>query len=149
MRSQRQRKLTCSGSTLYYEDQQHEAARAAETFRQTRIPKFAEVRHAKCRSHSLQYFNSAIQSNVNRCGVYRAYGERTSIADLCLYQVLSGLHFAFPQRMKALDVPKTYHALATHYDELSRDLYDYLNSPRRRPFSDGLFRHYPELDAPQ
>jgi glutathione S-transferase len=47
-------------------------------------------------------------------------------------------------------------ALAGQYPKVMRlyervaalpELQDYLSSPRRLPYGDGIFRHYPELDA--
>lgn len=76
----------------------------------------------------------------------RVLGTTTSIADLVLFQVLEGLHFAFPRTMQhaASSTPE----LGRFRSEIATELGAYLQSTRRRAFNDGLFRHYPELDAP-
>ncbi|WFD02526.1 glutathione transferase [Malassezia obtusa] len=108
------------GVMLYYEEQKDEALRAAQAFRSERIPKFAKT-----------------------C---RLLGTKTSIADLVLFQVLEGLHFAFPHAMEKL--ASSTPQLGQFRRELSDELRAYLESPERRAFNDGLFRHYPELDPP-
>ncbi len=74
-------------------------------------------------------------------------GDRWSYADLSLFQLVEGLRFAFPRRMAGVirDCPKllALHAAVAGLPELA----DYLGSERRLPFGDGIFRHYPELDA--
>jgi len=115
---------------LFYEDQKPEAARRAEDFRANRIPKF------------LQYFERVLLHS----GDWIA-GDRWSYADLSLFQLIEGLRFAFPKRTASVirDCPKLlglHEAVAT-----LPELQDYLASDRRLPFSDGIFRHYPELDA--
>lgn len=119
------------GSGLYYEDQRAEAARRAEDFRRERLPKF------------LGYFDDVLA----RQGRWLAGGERWSYADLSLFQVVEGLRFAFPQRMATLEPEHpqltALHAAVAGLPELA----DYFASERRLPFGDGLFRHYPELDA--
>jgi len=57
------------------------------------------------------------------------------------------LSFAFPKRMKAVggDVPRVI-KLRDAVAALP-ELQAYLSSDRRIAFSDGIFRHYPELDA--
>ena len=119
------------GAGLYYEDQKPEAARAAQQFREERIPKY------------LGYFETIL----GKRGRYLAGGERWTYADLSLFHLVEGLTFAFPRRMKAVagDYPKVM-ALHRRVSGLP-ELKDYLNSDRRLPFGDGIFRHYPELDA--
>lgn len=111
------------GSSLYYEDQLGEAKRRAQLFRQERLPKF------------LRYFESALSQ------------RRISYVDLSLFQMLEGLHYAFPNTMKKLR-PK-YRGLLSLHDRVARRprLRAYLESPRRIPFNQqGIFRSYPELD---
>jgi glutathione S-transferase len=67
--------------------------------------------------------------------------------DLSMFQVVSGLHYAFPRTMARMmpDHPKLA-ALHRQVPALPR-IAAYLASPRRMPFNqNGLFRHYPELD---
>lgn len=117
---------------LYYRQQKDEAARAARAFRTERMPKF------------LDYFEDVLA----RSGTGWLTGDRWSYADLSLFQLLEGLHYAFPRRMKTLE-PDHVHvtALAGAVRDLP-ELADYLASDRRMPFNeDGIFRHYPEIDA--
>lgn len=125
------------GVGLYYEEQKPESERRAADFRANRIPKFAA------------YFDAALQSNSERNGVFRLYGKKPTVADTTLFQVISGLYFAFPQRMNALKESKSYPALEKFYDEMQAELAEYLKSERRKPYGNGLYRHYPELDAPK
>lgn len=115
---------------LYYDDQKAEAARAAESFRQERMPKF------------LRYFEAVLDGND------WLTGPRWSYADLSLFQLVEGLRYAFPKRMAAIepDYPRVT-KLAAAVAALP-ELRDYLASERRIAFNeDGIFRHYPELDA--
>jgi glutathione S-transferase len=118
-------------SGLYYRDQKPEAARAAKAFREERMPKY------------LSYFERVLE----RGGPWLLGGAWT-YPDLSLFQLLEGLAYAFPKRMATLaaDIP-----LITAVRERVRklpELADYLHGERRLPFNeDGLFRHYPELDA--
>ncbi|KPV41895.1 glutathione S-transferase [Thiohalorhabdus denitrificans] len=121
------------GAQLYYEDQKPEAARRAEGFREHRLPKF------------LGYFERVLDDHVD--GGWLAGGSMT-YADLSLFQVVEGLRYAFPDAMGRAEysAPRV-----TLLHERVRDLpriTAYLNSERRIPFNeDGIFRHYPELDA--
>ena len=114
----------------FYEDQKPEAARKAEDFRANRIPKY------------LTWFERILAHRGDWVG-----GERWSYADLSLFHLVEGLRFAFPKRMAgvARDTPKV---MALH-EAVARlpTLRSYLASERRQPFGQGIFRHYPELDA--
>lgn len=119
------------GVALYYEDQKAEAARRAEEFRDKRMPKF------------LSYFERVLTA-----GGGGVLGSRWSYADLSLFQLVEGLSYAFPRRMASLakDIPLTL-ALRDRVKNLP-ELADYFASDRRLPFNEqGIFRHYPELDA--
>jgi glutathione S-transferase len=117
------------GPSFYYEEQKAEAKRRAEAFRKERLPKF------------LRYFEAVCK------GPY-VLGRSVSYVDLCLFQMVEGLRYAFPRRMKRLegDYPKL---VALHDRVAARPrLAQYLASERRLPFSEaGIFRNYPELDA--
>lgn len=118
-------------SSLYYEDQQAEALRRAEAFRTRRLPKY------------LGYFATVLASNE-----LFLTGSRWSYADLSLFQMIEGLQYAFPRRMATL-APKYARVLDVHRRVGALPpVAAYLASPRRLPFGDGVFRHYPELDAP-
>jgi glutathione S-transferase len=113
----------------YYEDQRPEAQRRAEDFRDNRIPKF------------LGWFERILKQRGNWLA-----GEAWSYADLSLFHLIEGLRFAFPKRMAA--VGGDYPRVGKLHDAVSElpELRDYLASDRRIAFSDGIFRHYPELD---
>lgn len=116
-------------SAAYYEDQKPEALRKAAAFRATRMPKY------------IGWFES-ILAGRNWLGG----GRRWSYADLSLFQLVEGLRFAYPRRMKALE-PGHPNVVALHNRVRALPaLADYLGSERRQKFSNGIFRYYPELD---
>ena len=118
-------------SSLYYEDQKMEAKRRTGDFLKNRAPKF------------LGYFERALARNDGK----HLVGTALTYSDLSLFQVITGLHYAFPKAMARLtrDVPR---AAALRDAVAARPrIAAYLASPRRIPFNEhGLFRHYPELD---
>ena len=120
-------------SSLYYEEQKPEAARAAACFIKERIPKF------------LGYFEDVLAAN--RKAAFLA-GRALSYADLSLFQVIEGLRYAFPRAMAAQEtkLPRT---VALHDRVAARPkILAYLRSSRRIPFNQhGIFRHYAELDT--
>src|SRR5215469_8294951 len=121
-------------SGLYYEDQKREAKRHAEDFRDNRLAKF------------LGYFEDVLGRNPR--GSKHLVGTRVTYADLSLFQIVEGLGYAFPRTMKRASrrVPKVM-ALRDRVAE-RRGIAAYLASERRIPFNEqGIFRHYPELDA--
>ncbi|HEV7249406.1 MAG TPA: glutathione S-transferase [Shinella sp.] len=121
------------GAGQYYEDQKPEALRRAEEFGNERVPKF------------LDWFETILERNP--AGPAHLVGDRLTYADLSLFQVTSGLSYAFPRLMERLygDYPKiaaVSAAVAKH-----PPIAAYLKSERRlAPNEDDLFRHYPELD---
>lgn len=122
------------GSSLYYEDQQDEAARRATLFVQERLPKF------------LYYFERVLSANAGN----EAYlvGTAHSYVDLSLFQVVTGLRYSFPRAMERLE-PEIPEVTAL-VDRVSQRpaVSAYLMSDRRLDFNEsGLFRHYPELDV--
>lgn len=119
--------------SLYYEDQRREARRRSAYLRGERLPKY------------LGWFEDALARN--RAGRGLA-GRGVSYADLSLFQVIEGLRYAYPDAMRALE--KTLPRCIALRDRIAARprLAAYLASPRRVPFNnDGIFRHYPELDA--
>jgi glutathione S-transferase len=75
-------------------------------------------------------------------------GRRLSYADLSLFQIVAGLSYAFPKRMKRLErkVPRLI-ALAERVAKRPR-IAAYLASERRIPFSQwGIYRYFKELDG--
>jgi glutathione S-transferase len=75
--------------------------------------------------------------------------DEFSYVDLFAFHLLRGLHFAFPRRMATLEsgLPNLHRL---HDTVAARPrIAAYLASPRALPFSrSGIFRDYPELDAP-
>jgi glutathione S-transferase len=118
---------------LYYEDQRAEAKRRAEAFVAARVPKF------------LGWLEAALVHN----GGEHLIGRRVSYVDLSAFQIVCGLQYAFPNAT-ARAVRRTPRLLALRDRIEARPrIAAYLASKRRVPFNeDGIFRHYPELDAP-
>jgi glutathione S-transferase len=121
------------GSGLYYEDQKKEAKRRTADFLKNRAPKY------------FGHFENVLTRN--RSSKYLA-GKRLTYADLSLFQIVAGMHYAFPNAMAKLEkkVPRVValHDLVTARPRIAA----YLASGRRIPFNEmGIFRHYKELDA--
>ena len=121
-------------SSLYYHDQKSEARRRAADFIRNRLPKF------------LGYFERVLALNPR--GSRFLVGGKLTYADLSLFQVLSGLRYAFPRATaKAERKHRAVTALHARVAERPR-IAAYLASNRRIAFNeDGIFRHYPELDT--
>jgi len=121
-------------TTRYYEDQTEAAKLRARDFRDNRLPKF------------LAYFEAVLERNPH--GHNHAVGPALSTVDLSLFQLIAGLHYAFPRAMRV--AAGHYPKLAALHDNVARraNVRRYLDSDRRQPFNtSGVFRHYPELDA--
>ena len=120
------------GVGLYYEDQKPEAARRAREFREQRMRKF------------LGWFETVLERAPK--GGWLT-GEALTYADLSLFQAVEGLRYAFPRTMARLE-PRLARVVALRDRVAERPrIKAYLASPRRLPFStEGIFRHYPELD---
>jgi glutathione S-transferase len=119
-------------SWLYFEEQRPAAHRRSKDFWRYRVPKF------------LGYFEHVLKNNGGRFLV----GRRLSYVDLSLFQVIEGLRYAFPKRMKRFE-RKIPDLIALH-DRIARRprIAAYLASPRRIPFSQrGIYRYFKELDA--
>jgi len=123
-------------SRLYYEDQRQAARRRAADLRTQRLPKY------------LGYFERILERNPHASGYLS--GKTLTYADLSMFQVIMGLRYAFPHAMIGLTAghPRL-EALRVRIAALPR-IAAYLASKRRLRFSQqGIFRHYPELDAPR
>jgi len=120
---------------LYYEDQKPEALKRARYFAADRMPKF------------LGYFEAVLADNKKSKGRY-AVGGKLSYVDLSLFQLLTGLAYAFPRALGRLE-KKLPLLLALRERVAERPkVAAYLASERRIPFNEnGVFRRYPELDA--
>jgi glutathione S-transferase len=120
------------GVSLYYEDQRAPAKKRAEEFWKDRVPKY------------LGYFEELLASSG---GPYIT-GRRLTYVDLSLFQIVAGLRYAFPKRMKAFE-RKIQGLVGLHGRVAARpNIKTYLESDRRIAFNeDGIFRHYKELDG--
>ncbi|MET0247648.1 MAG: glutathione S-transferase [Sphingomonas sp.] len=117
------------GVGAYYEDQKAEAARISTEFREERMPKF------------LGWFSDAVEGDW-------LLGDRWSYGDTSIFQLVEGLRYMFPRRMKTLEAD--HPRLVAVRDRVAAlpGIAAYLKSDRRIAFNqDGIFRHYPELDA--
>jgi glutathione S-transferase len=121
-------------SSLYYEDQKEAARRRAADFTGARIAKY------------LGYFERVLQRNPK--GERWLLGGRLTYPDLSLFQIVAGLRYAFPRALARLEAD-CGRVIAVHDRVAARPrLAAYLAAPRRIPFNQqGVFRHYPELDA--
>jgi glutathione S-transferase len=118
-------------SRLYYVDQKATARRYTTLFWQHRVPKY------------LGYFEDVLA----RGGGPYLLGRKLSYADLSMFQIVAGLRYAFPKRMKRFD--KQVPGLAALHDKVAvrPRIAGYLESKRRIAFNEmGIFRHYKELD---
>lgn len=118
----------------YYEDQKREAKARAAEFIDNRIPKF------------LGYFERVLQQNPD--GPNHIFGKSLTYVDLSLFQIVDGLRYAFPKRMKAFE--KKIPGLVSLRDRVAArpKIKAYLESERRIPFNEqGIFRRYRELDG--
>jgi glutathione S-transferase len=120
------------GPSLYYEDQRAAAKKRTEEFWKERVPKY------------LGYFEELSESNR---GTWLT-GRRLTYVDLSLFQIVEGLRYAFPKRMKAFE--RKVPGLIGLRDRVAArpNIKAYLESERRIPFNeDGIFRYYKELDV--
>jgi glutathione S-transferase len=119
------------GPSLYYEDQRAPAKRRTEVFWKERVPKY------------LGYFERLLD---NSSGHYIT-GRRATYVDLSLFQIVEGLRYAFPRRMKTFE--RKIPALLELHDRVAvrPNIKAYLASERRIAFNeDGIFRYYKALD---
>ena len=120
-------------NALYFEEQKEEAKKRASFFTSLRIPKF------------LGYYEKIL--NRNPKSTIFLLGNKASYVDLSLFQMVEGLRYAFPKTMAKLE-PNHPRVVALHDKVAARPrLKKYLASTRRLAFNtNGIFRHYPELD---
>src|SRR6202521_346702 len=119
------------GPSLHYEDQRAPAKKRTDEFWKERAPKY------------LGYFERLLENN----GGSYVTGRRLTYVDLSLFQIVEGLRYAFPKRMKAFerDIP----GVVDLHDRVAvrPNIKAYLASPRRIAFNeDGIFRRYKALD---
>jgi glutathione S-transferase len=119
-------------SWLYYEEQRPAAKRRTHDFWRYRVPKY------------LGYFERVLQNN----GGQYLVGRRLTYIDLSLFQIVEGLRYAFPKRMKRFE-KKIPGLVALHGRVAKRPrVKAYMASKRRIAFSQwGIYRYFKELDA--
>jgi len=116
---------------LYYEEQRPAAKRRTADFWRYRVPKI------------LGYFERVLA----RSGGPHVLGRRLCYVDLSLFQIIEGLRYAFPRRMKRFE--KKVPGLVALHDRVAKRprIAAYLASKRRLPFSQwGIYRYFKELD---
>ncbi len=117
---------------LYFEEQRPAARRRTKDFWRYQAPKM------------LGYFERVLRQNGGKYSV----GSRLTYVDLSLFQIIEGLRYAFPKRMKRFEkkIPK----LAALHNRVAKRprIKAYLTSKRRIPFSQwGIYRYFKELDS--
>lgn len=117
---------------LYFEQQIPAAKASAGLFWRHRVPKF------------LGYFETVLE----RSGGPWLLGRRLSYVDLGLFQIVEGLRYAFPKRMRRFE-KKIPRVTALHDRVAQRPrIKAYLASKRRIAFNEwGIFRYYRQLDG--
>ncbi|KAM5353893.1 hypothetical protein ACJ41O_000543 [Fusarium nematophilum] len=120
---------------LYYEDQKEEARRKSKHFVEDRLPKF------------LGYVQRVLDAETSGEGPW-LYGDRLTYADLVLFQCLDGTRYAFPKAVEKLEKSGKYGGVFKLYEAVKErpNISKYLESERRAPYSDGIWRRYPELE---
>jgi glutathione S-transferase len=116
---------------LFFEQQRPAAKLRTKDFWRYRVPKF------------LGYFERVL----GKSGGPYLLGRRLSYVDLSLFQVVEGLRYAFPNRMKRFE-KKVPRVIALHDRVAKRPrIAAYLASKRRIAFSQwGIYRYFKELD---
>jgi glutathione S-transferase len=120
------------GPSLYYEDQRQPAKKRSGEFWKQRVPKY------------LGYFERLVS---NSGGTFTT-GRRATYVDLSLFQVVEGLRYAFPRRMKKFE--REIPGLVDLHDRVAArpNIKAYLASDRRIACNeDDIFRCYKELDG--
>lgn len=76
------------------------------------------------------------------------YGGKLSYADLVLFQSLDGVEHAFPNAIGRFRKGKKFERVFALVERVRGvdGVREYLESERRLPYGDGIWRHYPELD---
>jgi glutathione S-transferase len=119
------------GPSLYYEDQKGSAKKRTDEFWNERVPKY------------LGYFEQLLKDS----GGGHVTGRRLTYVDLSMFQLVEGMRYAFPKRMKAFE--RKIPGLVDLHDRVAArpNIKSYLASDRRIAFNeDGIFRRYKALD---
>lgn len=119
-----------------YEDQKPEAKKRAKAYIDERLPAF------------LSYAQRVIDGKSSGDGPW-LYGGKLTYADLVLFQCIDGTQFAFPKAVDREKKSGKYDGVFKLYDEVKQrpNIKEYLASDRRAQYGNGIWRHYPELDA--
>jgi len=117
---------------LYYEQQRAPPSCARNISGATRAPKF------------LRYFERVLAKSG---GPY-LLGRRLSYVDLSLFQIVEGLRYAFPKRMKRME--KSIPRVVALHGRVASARASRPISPRSGAFrsaSGGIYRYFKELDG--
>src|SRR5260370_1026472 len=90
----------------------------------------------------VRYFERVLNRNGGRFTI----GRSLTYVDLSLFQIVEGLRYAFPKRMKRFE--RKIPSLIALHDRIAKRprIASYLASPRRLPFSPcGIYRYLPAL----
>ncbi|KAF4980302.1 hypothetical protein FZEAL_3673 [Fusarium zealandicum] len=119
----------------YYEDQKEEAKKRAKNYTSERLPKF------------LAYMQRVLDAKTSGEGPW-LYGDSLTYADLVLFQCLDGTKYAFPKSVEKLEQSGKYDGVFKLYQAVKErpNISKYLESERRAPYSEGVWRRYPELE---
>ena len=117
------------GPSLYYEDQKSEAKKRTQEFWDERVPKY------------LGYFERLLDGS----GGHYVTGRRLTYVDLSLFQLVEGLRYAFPKRMKAFE--RKIPGLRELHDRVAAPPEDRGVSCERAPDSLQRGRHLPALQG--
>jgi glutathione S-transferase len=117
---------------LYYEQQRAAAKLRTRDFWRYRVPKF------------MRYYERVLEKS----GGNYLLGRKLNYVDLSLFQIVEGMRYAFPKRMKRME-KKIPRVVALHDRVAQRPhVAAYLASERRIPFSQwGIYRYFKELDG--
>jgi len=119
------------GPTFYYEQQRAAAKRRTDEYWKLRVPKY------------LGYFEGILK----RSGGPFVTGRKLTYVDLSLFQLIEGLRYAFPKRMRRFE--KNVPRLLVLRDRVTARprIKAYLASDKRIAFNEhGIFRRYKALD---
>ena len=117
---------------LYYEQQRAAAKLASKYFWRYRLPKF------------LRYFERVL----DKSGGPYVLGRKLCYVDLSLFQIVEGLRYAFPKRMKRFE--RKVPCIVALHDRVAKRprIAAYLASDRRIAFSQwGIYRYFKDLDS--
>ncbi|KAL1895670.1 hypothetical protein Sste5346_005141 [Sporothrix stenoceras] len=124
-------------TSLYYEDQKPESVRKSKLYVKERLPKF------------LSYFERVLHAQEERKAGSWLYGASLTYADLVLFQCLDGTAYQFPRAVQQLKDAGGHKRVFALVDAVRArpNIAAYLESDRRLPYGEGIYRYYKELDV--